>query len=597
VARCRCSVVPEEGGQEEMDTVTARTPGVAPARGTLEMTPVQRRLWVAAWLVGLAAVAVGDLGFIINGTEPEETVPLDISIGLTSVVAGLLVWSRHPRNRIGPLLYLLGVVWALGGLWSLADASAFQSPSWARQIFAEFAPVIGVASTALMIHVVMAYPSGRLDSRVARATVALGYLTYVVQATAALSHRAPPEPLSSALFLILAIVAVGTLSRRWYRAGPVARRVYAPVLAAGWLVAATGLLMESLVLTTDDSPRWVFLSFTVSRLLLPIGFLIGMMRSRLDRGEVGELVIGLDHMQPSRSLRDVLAKTLHDPSLEVAYWMPERNGFVDEFGVRVDVPVESPTRAVTMVGSEGERLAAIVHDPALRDDFRLVDAVASTARMAIERERLTAQVRAQLEEVRASRARIIEATDAERRRVERDLHDGAQQRLVSLAMRLQLAKESSVGASVLLDEATAELQVAIGEVRALARGLHPTILTEAGLGAAMEALAERAPLPVTLGAPDARYPAPIEAAAYFVVAEALANLARYAVATEARVDIVEDRHRLVVTVADDGGGGADPARGSGLRGLSDRVAAIGGKLTVTSPPGHGTIVRAELPLA
>ena len=580
-----------------MNSVPAMAPAAVPPVPRQEMTPVQRRLWVAAWLVGLAAVAVGDLGFILTGTEPDETVPLDIAIGLASVVAGLLVWSRHPRNRIGPLLYLLGVVWAIGGLWSLADWGPLQSPSSAGQLIAEFAPAVGMASTALMIHVVMAYPSGRLVSRVSRATVALGYLTYVVQARAALSHQAQPEPFTSALFLVLAVVAVGTLTQRWYRAGPVARRVYTPVLAAGWLVAATGLLMEWLVLTTGDYPRWVFLSFIVSRLLLPIGFLIGMMRSRLDRGEVGDLVIGLDRAQPSRNLREVLAMTLHDPSLEVAYWMPEQHRFVDVSGQEVDIPVESPIRAVTMVESGAEQLAAIVHDPALRDDPRLVEAVVSTARMAIERERLTAQVRAQLEEVRASRARIIEATDAERRRVERDLHDGAQQRLVALAMRLQLAKESSVGASSLLDEATAELQVAIGEVRALARGLHPTILTEAGLGAAMDALAERAPLPVTVAAPDARYPAPIEATAYFVVAEALTNVARYAVASEAYVDIVEDRHRLVVTVADDGGGGADPARGSGLRGLADRLAAIGGTLTVTSPPGHGTIVRAELPLA
>jgi signal transduction histidine kinase len=239
----------------------------------------------------------------------------------------------------------------------------------------------------------------------------------------------------------------------------------------------------------------------------------------------------------------------------------------------------------------------LVHDPALDDeDPGLVEAVGAAARLAIENERLAAQVRAQLEEVRESRARIVEAADGERRRLERDLHDGAQQRLVALAMRLELAKEGTSGASSLLEEATAELRTAIGEVRDLAHGLHPTILTEAGLGAAVEALAERAPFPVDVDVPDGRFPGPIEATAYFIVAEALTNVARHAEASEAHVLVTVDAGQLVVTVRDDGRGGADPARGSGLRGLSDRVAAASGSLTLSSPPGKGTFVRATLPL-
>jgi signal transduction histidine kinase len=180
--------------------------------------------------------------------------------------------------------------------------------------------------------------------------------------------------------------------------------------------------------------------------------------------------------------------------------------------------------------------------------------------------------------------------------VERDLHDGAQQRLVALAMRLQLARDTAAGAHALLDEATTELHAAIREVRDLARGLHPTILTEAGLAAAVDALAERTPLPVRVAIPDRRFPPPVEAAAYFVVAEALTNVVRYAGAAEARVSATIDGDRLTVGVEDDGAGGADPEHGSGLRGLRDRVATIGGSLIVASPPGGGTIVRAELPL-
>jgi signal transduction histidine kinase len=216
--------------------------------------------------------------------------------------------------------------------------------------------------------------------------------------------------------------------------------------------------------------------------------------------------------------------------------------------------------------------------------------------MALENERLAAQVRAQLEEVKASRARIVDAADAERRRVERDLHDGAQQRLVALAMRLDLARQSNDASAALLDDATSELRAAVAEVRDLARGLHPPILTEAGLGPALEALAERANVPVTIDAPPRRFPPGVEAAAYFVVSEALTNVARYAAASAVRVEVRADADRLWVSVRDDGRGGADAAGGTGLHGLADRIAALGGRLEVDSPTGAGTTVSAELPL-
>ena len=244
-----------------------------------------------------------------------------------------------------------------------------------------------------------------------------------------------------------------------------------------------------------------------------------------------------------------------------------------------------------------ELLGVLVHDPLIEvEDPGLVEAVGNAARLALENERLAAEVRAQLEEVRASRVRIVEAADAERRRVERDLHDGAQQRLVALAMRLQVAKQSTPEASALLDAATTELETAIGEVRGLARGVHPTILTESGLAAAIDALAERTTIPVVADVVDSRFDATVEATAYFVVAEALTNVVRYSGAGGARVTVREAGDTLLVEVTDDGRGGADPAAGSGLRGLDDRVAAIGGRLTITSPAGGGTTVRAELPV-
>src|SRR3954471_10325131 len=208
------------------------------------------------------------------------------------------------------------------------------------------------------------------------------------------------------------------------------------------------------------------------------------------------------------------------------------------------------------------------------------------------------------QELRASRARIVQATDAERRRLERDLHDGAQQRLVALSLSLRLIRSRLEAephdAAELLDEAVEELSGATAELRELARGIHPAILTDRGLDAALKALAARAPLPVSVesdvGA-DGRLPAPVEAAAYFVAAEALTNVARYAQATRAHVRVVRGASTVTVDVRDDGAGGADPAAGSGLRGLSDRIAALDGVLEVASPPGGGTVVKAAIPCA
>jgi signal transduction histidine kinase len=291
----------------------------------------------------------------------------------------------------------------------------------------------------------------------------------------------------------------------------------------------------------------------------------------------------------------VLARALRDPSLQLAFPAPDGEGLVDADGRALPDPTAS-NRAITRVEHDGELLAVLIDDPdAVAEDPGLAEAVGSVARLALENERLAAQVRAQLEEVRASRQRIVDAADAERRRVERDLHDGAQQRLVALAMRLDLARETTGASSQLLDEATAELRAAVAEVRDLARGLHPPILTEAGLRPAIEALAERAAVPVTIDAPERRYPAPVEAAAYFVINEAITNTTKYAGATAVHVTIEERDGRLTVSIRDDGHGGADPAGGSGLAGLTDRVAALGGRLDVDSPPGGGTTILAELP--
>jgi signal transduction histidine kinase len=296
----------------------------------------------------------------------------------------------------------------------------------------------------------------------------------------------------------------------------------------------------------------------------------------------------------------MLAESLGDRTLAVAYWLPDRDVFVDESGRQVDLPEPGSGRAWTSVDRGGRRLAAIVHDAELDATPELVQAAAAGAALALDNERLKADLRARLEELRASRVRIVEAGYAARRRIERDLHDGAQQQLVALSIDLRLIKsrlgEADPDTKALAEGASEKLASALAELRELARGIHPAVLSERGLGPAVEAIAQRAPVPVEchLQIRD-RLPDPLEAAAYFVAAEALTNVAKYAQATSAEVRVIQLDDELEVEVVDDGIGGASADRGSGLRGLADRVAAVDGTLSIVSPEGQGTRVVARIP--
>jgi signal transduction histidine kinase len=302
-------------------------------------------------------------------------------------------------------------------------------------------------------------------------------------------------------------------------------------------------------------------------------------------------------------LREALATALHDPTLTIVYWSPAFRTYLDADGAAVDPDAENGTRAVTYLERDGQRLGAILHDPALSEDPGLVAAVGAAARLAVANERLTTEVQSQLEEVRASRSRIVEASDAERRRVERNLHDGAQQRLVALSLALRrahahLPSDAAPETAAALKAASEQLAAALAELRELARGIHPAVLSEAGLEAALRALVHESPVRVALrvALPDP-VPDAVSVAAYFVAAEALTNVAKYASATHIDLLAESDGHELRIEISDDGVGGADPSAGSGLRGLADRVAALGGRLDIRSRAGEGTRVVARLPLA
>ncbi|HYU48935.1 MAG TPA: histidine kinase [Candidatus Limnocylindria bacterium] len=585
------------------------------------MTRSPERLAILG-LVGVGLAAFQQFGpFLWPYAPPTSITPLSQAwffvVELLWVAAMLITYRRDPTGPMWRLFLLYQVVGAIGVIWVFPT-----SLTWTLSQLS-----IGIGSV-VFVHLVLAFPTGRLTDRYDRLLVIGAYTLivatriawlvvwspgpsvdkvgfsprnpYVIWPNADLARALGPGGIVLIAALLYVAVLVG-LWRHWQRASPAVRRALLPITVAAplqlaiivaWHLADANSSGLSGLRTALQHPV-----VGLAGVVFPVGFLLGLVRTRLARGSIADLAVELGRGIPLGGLRDTLARALRDPTLALAFPAPSGGGFVDPDGQPIELPSTSGReRAVARLARDDETLAVLVYDPAIeREDPGRLEAVGSVARLALENERLAAQVRAQLEEVRASRARIVEAADAERRKIERDLHDGAQQRLVALAMRLDQAREGSAGAAALIDSTTAELLTAIREVRDLAHGLHPTILTESGLAAAVEALAERTPFPVTTDVTEARFATEIEVAAYYVIAEGLTNIARYAGATEARVEVAAVDGRLLVTVTDNGRGGADPAKGSGLRGLADRLAAIGGELDLTSPSGAGTTLTASLP--
>jgi signal transduction histidine kinase len=331
---------------------------------------------------------------------------------------------------------------------------------------------------------------------------------------------------------------------------------------------------------------------------LPVVLLVALLRERLARANVADLVRDLAQTPPT-GVATPVARALGDPTLEVAFWMPARRGYVDAEGRPYELPPDGSGRAVTPLAHDREPVAALVHDAALLEDPDLLESVCAAARLQLENAQLQAELQAQLLKVRESRTRIVAAADTERARIERDLHDGAQQRLVALALDLRMAELSNADADtkVLLRSAVDALQHAVEDLRELAHGVYPSLLTQSGLRAALDDLAGRTRGPVVVvDAPAGRLTPEVEATAYFVACEGLANVVKHAAARLVEITVVVDGPCLVVTVLDDGGGDADP-RGDGLRGLADRVEARGGRFWVDSPAGRGTRITAEMPCA
>jgi signal transduction histidine kinase len=564
---------------------------------------VLRRVVVTVGLlVGVVAIVV----IALDGAFAVEEA-LFLFVGWSFMASGVIAWTRRPENTVGALMVATGLMWFVGTLLKV----------WGASIPATAGVWIGDTWLLPFVFLLAAYPAGHLQTGVEKvALAALAFDAIVLEGLWLMFfdiQRAEPGSPANALLiadnpdlesvinaaqrvvLISAVLVLAVVLARRYRAAtPVLRRALAPIAAgAVSLVMIAGVYALDTVSDDAQVPYALALFVLTS---VPLLFLVGLLRARLARSAVGDLLVDLREPAPPGALRDALAKALRDPSLQLAYWVPEYHSYVDHDGAPVTLG-----EGATVVERNGTQVAALIHDPSLAEEPELVGAVASAAGIALENERLQADLRARLSDLRASRARIVEAGDNARRKLERDLHDGAQQRLVSLSVVLRVV-ENQLGKTSpqarLLERARAELMASLEELRNIARGIHPAILTDHGLEVALESLAARTPVRVQLDVHlRGRPPAAVEVAAYYLIAEGLTNVAKYADASSATVHVDHTRDTLNVEVTDDGKGGADPANGSGLRGLADRVEALDGRLKVWSPPSGGTRLRAEIPCA
>ena len=561
--------------------------------------------WVVAWGVFASAEVWVLLQFLVNGpVAPLQPVLVVFRIvGGLFAACGLVAWRRRPDNHSGRLMTATGFAFL---------ASPFLLRFESLPVRAAGLLLRNVWLLLLVAILLTFLSGGRLRTRMDRFLVGAVAVDLVVVTPLSLMFAAVegnlmsiwPDPqiaaavdsVSRALDVPISVIVAGVVGARWIKASPAGRRALLPSVSGSvWLVFFMAVLSAGLVGIRLPQPVFWFLAFSV--VAVPVAFLTGLLRSRLARGGLVELLRGMRAMHPDE-LRSALATALGDPALVIAYPVTGSRRFVDADDRPVTLPAGGD-RSVAPVKRDGELVATLIYDPSLDDDPELVEAVGGMAAIALENQQLHSEAVSRLAEVRASQERIISAGDSERRRIERNLHDGAQQRLVTLALQLSLIgrriRDDPSDAERLVTSASDELSQSLEELRELARGIHPAAL-EQGLDVALDALARRSKVPTLVhfeaGPP---LPGPVALAAYFVASEALANVVKYAHASAATVNFRPTGTGVMIEITDDGVGGADPERGSGLRGLADRVEALDGRLRVSSPPGAGTVITAELP--
>jgi signal transduction histidine kinase len=586
-------------------TTPALAHGVAHSGGPTSTASLR---WVAI-AVAAALAATGSVVLAHASDHLSEPIVHAVLLNWTTlpyIAAGAIAWARRPESRFGPLMVAAGFAMFLSSLqWSSTSI-----PFTVGMVF-------DLLPAAIFLHVFLAFPDGRLERGLDRTVVLAAYgaalglqlvkmLLWSVDGQngiALANDQATAFTVEDIeLFGLSALSLIGAAALLIRRRGLV--RPLRPSVALLVDSFALGLVGVAILLIAG-ALEWTQLE-TIRRVtfgvvgIAPLAFLVGLLSARLSRSTLGDLLVQLKEEPAPADLRDSLADALRDPSLTVAYWLPAFGSWVDSKGHPTELPTEDSSRSAKLIEREGAPVAALVHDPSLAEEPELLDAVSAAAGIALENERLHAELRARLDELRGSRQRVIEAGQEERQRLERDLHDGAQQRLVALSLQLKLLGRAvdDPAARRQLEDAQQEVSRSLDELRDLARGIHPAVLTAHGLSVALEQVVAHAPFPVAVDVSlDARLAEPVEVAAYFVVTESLANAAKHARATRAAVAIRRAGSTLIVEVSDDGVGGANTDGGSGIRGLADRVEALGGRLRVWSEPGHGTRVLAELPCA
>jgi signal transduction histidine kinase len=562
---------------------------------------------VAGLALGVASLAVAreDPAGSLGGDSIAANLAL-AGAGWALVVTGAVAWARRPSSRFGILLAAAGFAWFLVPL---------DNPGVGSGVAFTVGLVSYAACPPLVGHAALAYPGGRLTSPLELTTLAVAYgATVLLLGLAAalvfdpagqgcsqcpanhLAITSAPGLLAALqrdgawLGLAWAPALAGIAAWRVARSSSAARLVKAPVLLAavvylGLVAADYAHSLSRGFLSNDDIEKRLWAWQAAALVVLALGVVLAWVRGRRARDEVARLVVELGEATAPGEVRDALARALGDPDLELAYPLGEGR-HVDAAGRAIELP-QGEGRAVTPLVRGGRPVAVLGHRAALLDDPGLLEEVGRAASLALDHERLQAELRAQLEALRASRARAVETGDAERRRLERDLHDGAQQRLVVLSLGLRLLGDKlSPQAAGRVDTAEAELRAALDDLRELGRGIYPAVLVDEGLAAALDSLAEEGQVPIVVGPiPPERFAPPVEAAAYFLVAEVLKRSRASGLAVSGELS----DGRLVVELA------ATGTLEDDLTDLEDRIGALDGELTVERPADDRVTVRAEIP--
>lgn len=550
-------------------------------------------LWEAGIVAGWAATGRFFAPTIVVGS---------VVTGVTFVVCGLLAYWRSAFPRMGVVMLIAGALWMLEDLSTVrtdGTLAAFQFTSG--------------TSAAGFAFLVLAFPTGRLRGRADRTVVlAAGVISFVLTPlTMITQYRSTSCPdcgqrpltirnahaVSDVGQVVAQLLGVGAvvatvvlLLHRWVTGTRPARRMTAPFLVVAALIALVNL--EKVI---DPSSGFFENVRSFLFALVPLAFLLGLSRLRMVRVGITALVSEIGQAPTLTRLRDVLRQTLGDRRIAIRTWDAEAETWRDEAGGPLPVAAAGDGLTATPIDArDGSPLGLLAHDPALAYDPELLEAVVGAIRVALENNALHDELGVQL-------ARAADAADGERRRVARDLHDGAQQRLVGLmldaaALEQHLGDDADERTRELLSALNTGAQASLTELRRLVQGLAPPTLAEEGLGNAVRELTMTLPVGVIVeDRLPGRFPPAVESAAFLLVSEALANVTKHAGARVARVRLEQRGDTLHIAVADDGRGGADFARGTGMRGMRERAAALGGHIVVTSPTGRGTTVGIELP--